>query len=225
MPSKKRLLNNFYRNMFRIIEKNRLFFTLYFICFFIVFLNEFNKPMLDATLYFGEHRTTFGDGFFKFWTLLGEAYPYFLVAAFFFFYQKDKLNTQKSTVTGITILIVTFLLKEAFEYPRPAAILDQMGYSSSFNFVDGIDIHTGPTSFPSGHTASAFALFGLLSFQFYKHKTLQVIFFFTAFLVGLSRVYLTQHFPQDTLFGSVVGLVIAMTVEYLFEKKPKEFSS
>lgn len=205
--------------MFNIIEKNRLFFGLYFISFFAVFFYELNKPLLDATLYFGEHRTAFGDIFFAYWTLLGEAYPYLFVALFFYFYQKDKQNTAKVLITGIIILIVSGILKEIFDFPRPINFLSDMHLATTFNFVKGIDIHTGKTSFPSGHTASAFALWGLTTFQFSQLKSVQIGLFLTAFLVGVSRVYLTQHFPQDVLFGSAIGLTIALVVEYYLGRK------
>lgn len=205
--------------MLKIIEKNNLFFALYIISFFAVFFSEVNKPILETTLYFSAHRTPFGDTFFSYWTLFGEAYPYFFVALFFYFYQKDKQNTLKIAVTGLIILIVAFLLKEIFESPRPASILENMGLDATFNYVAGIEMNKGATSFPSGHTASAFALWSLLAFQFPRIKSVQIALFLAAFLVGFSRVYLAQHFVQDTLFGSAIGISVALWVEYYFSKK------
>ncbi|MBL7813453.1 MAG: phosphatase PAP2 family protein [Saprospiraceae bacterium] len=207
--------------MIDIIRKNSLFFALYILTFFAVFFYELNKPLLDTTLYLGEHRSVFGDAFFSFWTLLGEAYPYLVIAFIFYFVNKDKKNALKIGSTGIVLLILTFILKELFEHPRPAAVLEDMGFASSFNFVDGIDLHKAPTSFPSGHTASAFALWGLMSFYFHRNRILQVVFFIMAFLVGFSRVYLTQHFPQDALFGSAIGIFIALLAEYYFDTNKK----
>lgn len=205
--------------MLKIIEKNSLFFALYIIGFFAVFFNEMNKPILETTLYFSAHRTSFGNTFFSYWTLLGEAYPYVIVALFFYFYQKDKQKTLKTAIAGLIILIVAFLLKEIFESPRPVSILENMGLDTTFNYVEGIEMNKGATSFPSGHTASAFALWGLLAFQFSRFKSVQVALFLTAFLVGFSRVYLAQHFVQDTLFGSAIGISVALWVEYYFSKK------
>ncbi len=205
--------------MLKIIEKNSLFLGLYIFSFFVVFFNTLNKPLLEATLYFSAHRTKLGDYFFSYWTMLGEAFPYIIVALFFYFFKKNKQNTVKIAVTGLIILIITFLLKETFASPRPASILEDMGLSNSFNYVIGTELNKGATSFPSGHTASAFALWGLLAFQFSRYKSVQIVLFLTAFLVGVSRVYLAQHFPQDGLFGSVIGLCVALSVEYFFDKK------
>ncbi len=206
-------------NMLKIIEKNSLFFALYFISFFWVFFSILNKPMLEVTLYFSAHRTVFGDYFFSYCTLLGEAYPYFLIALFFYFYKKNKENVLKIAITGLAMLLVPFLLKEIFVSPRPFTILEEMGELDTFNYVKGIELNRGATSFPSGHTASAFALWGLLAFQFPSYKSVQIALFLVAFLVGVSRVYLAQHFPQDALFGSAVGLSVALGVEYFFSKK------
>ena len=205
--------------MLKIIEKNSLFFSLYIISFFIVFFNTLNKPILEATLYFSAHRTAFGDTFFSYWTLLGEAFPYLFVALFFYFYKKDKQTTLKIAVIGLIILVVTFILKETFASPRPASILENMGLDDTFNFVSGTELNRGATSFPSGHTASAFALWGLFAFQFSRFKSVQIALFLTAFLVGVSRVYLAQHFPQDGLFGSAIGISVAVFVESFFSKK------
>ena len=148
-----------------------------------------------------------GDAFFAFWTYLGEAYPYFLVAAFFFFYKKDKQNAAKIGITALAVLIITGVLKTAFDFPRPSNFLEDWHLLSSFHPVAGVELHEGGTSFPSGHTTSAFALWSLTAFQF-KNKNIQIGLFLTAFLVGLSRVYLGQHFPQDALFGSAIAQML-----------------
>ena len=205
--------------MIKIIEKNKLFFGLYFISFMGVFLLNIHEPLLGATLYFGAHRSAFFDFFFSYWTLLGEAYPYVLVILFFLFYLKDKQNATKVAIAGLCVMIFTGVLKEFFDFPRPALYLESAGLNIHFAFVPGVEINTGFTSFPSGHTASAFALWALTAFQFPQNQKVQFALFSTAFLVGLSRVYLTQHFPQDTLFGSAIGVVIAVLIEYYLSKK------
>ncbi len=205
--------------MLNIIERNKIFFGLYFVAFFSLFLNEINQPLLYATLYFSEHRSAFGDTFFSFWTLLGEAYPYLLVAAFFYFYKENKQMAAKTLLAGLVVLIVAGILKDIFDFPRPINFLNEMHLSANFNFVKGIDIHSGGTSFPSGHTASAFALWALTAFQFPHRKWVQIGLFLTAFLVGFSRIYLTQHFPQDVLFGSAIGMTVAVSIEYYLGRK------
>ena len=204
--------------MLKIIEKNSLYLGLYFVSFFIVFWEDFNKPVLQATFYFSNHRSAFGDAFFAFWTHLGEALPYLFVAIFFYFYKKDKQNTLKIGIASLAVLIIAGILKQVFDFPRPSNFMEDWHLLNAFHTVSGVDLNEGGTSFPSGHTTSAFAIWSLVAFQF-KNKMPQIGLFLTAFLVGLSRVYLGQHFPQDVLFGSAIGVAIALCVEYYFSKK------
>ncbi len=98
--------------------------------------------------------------------------------------------------------IFTTVGKELISAPRPVSVLG-----------DGIFV-LGPVlrgnSFPSGHTATAFAAaFSLRGrvpqWVLYSALTL-------AALVGLSRIYIGAHFPLDVLFGSITGLIAAMLV-------------
>jgi len=63
------------------------------------------------------------------------------------------------------------------------------------------------SSFPSGHSASAFNLATLLS-SFYP--ALIPISFTTAGLVAFSRVYLGKHFLSDSVTGSVIGILTGL---------------
>jgi membrane-associated phospholipid phosphatase len=64
-------------------------------------------------------------------------------------------------------------------------------------------------SFPSGHTASAFALFIGMAF-FTQNKYLKAVCLLLALGVGYSRVYLALHFPEDVLAGSLIGVLCAL---------------
>lgn len=65
------------------------------------------------------------------------------------------------------------------------------------------------SSFPSGHSASAFTVATIISF-FYP--ILIPLSFLTASVVAFSRVYLGEHFLTDTITGSVLGTLIALIV-------------
>ena len=66
-------------------------------------------------------------------------------------------------------------------------------------------------SFPSGHTASAFAFAGAVS------NTIPPLSFpltLMATAVGYSRVHTGVHFPADVLFGSVIGATTGETASW-----------
>ena len=203
-------------SMLPIIQKNVIYLKAYLIFFTALFIFILNTEPLDATLFFSAHRTTLGDLFFKWITLLGEAYP-FVALTFYFIFKKQRPTALKMAIVGILVLIPIGILKEFFSYDRPATIIENMGYLPSFHFVKDVEILRGATSFPSGHTAGAFAVWSLLAFQFNRNKTLQLVCLFIAIIVGISRIYLAQHFPQDVLFGSAIGIATAIFIEFIIE--------
>ena len=71
-------------------------------------------------------------------------------------------------------------------------------------------------SFPSDHTAVAFAL---ATSVFFQHKKLGAFLMFLAFLVGMARIYTGVHYPLDVLGGIVVGIFSATIFYLIFRKK------
>ena len=58
------------------------------------------------------------------------------------------------------------------------------------------------TSFPSGHSASIFALATVLALNYPRWRW---VFWLVASLVGVSRVVVGAHYPLDVLAGSAIG--------------------
>jgi membrane-associated phospholipid phosphatase len=204
--------------MFKIIQQNKLYFALYFVLFISVFIWQFRHEWLDAFFIFSKNRSPLGDAFFRNWTVLGEQYP-FMIFAIFFLIIGEKAWTWQFAVGGFVVLGVSLGLKELFSVPRPAAVLDTLGYTKDINFVEGVKLVRGATSFPSGHTMAAFCVWSLLALRFMGQQAVQIMCLLIAFLVGVSRVYLIQHFPEDALFGSAIGLTIATIVHHYLKEK------
>jgi len=63
-------------------------------------------------------------------------------------------------------------------------------------------------SFPSGHTATAFAFFGVIGFAYRRRWAWS--FLVVASVIAWSRLYINAHFFSDVLVGVVVGLFFAL---------------
>ncbi|GAB4258914.1 MAG: phosphatase PAP2 family protein [Vicingaceae bacterium] len=109
----------------------------------------------------------------------------------------------------------TFLLKQTLfeDHLRPFEFLKD----TTFHAVPGVDFHSY-YSFPSGHTTAAFAMFTAMALCT-KNKLLKLLYLFLAFITGYSRIYLSQHFLQDVVAGALIGLMAAVVVFKIFNRK------
>ena len=89
--------------------------------------------------------------------------------------------------------ILSFIFKSFFHVPRPFQY-ETLGLTPL--------VHAGSFSFPSAHTAVAFALL----IPFYRiSKTIGILWAIFAIFIGFSRVYENVHFPSDIAGGIFLG--------------------
>ena len=69
-------------------------------------------------------------------------------------------------------------------------------------------------SFPSGHTLTAIAVYGLAAILLWQrgHRKLAILSGFWTFMIGLSRVYLGAHYPSDVLASFASGIILLILV-------------
>jgi undecaprenyl-diphosphatase len=106
-------------------------------------------------------------------------------------------------VSLIASQIISLLLKYRFDRPRPDV------------FPPLVVEHTG--SFPSGHTLTAVAVYGLISVLLWQrgHRFLSIISGIWVFLIALSRVYLGAHYPSDVLASLALGTILLIIILFI----------
>jgi membrane-associated phospholipid phosphatase len=179
-------------------------FSLLVICSFtvqktssFVFLNGFHTDALNAIFLF---ITFLGDGLF----------PVLLTVLFFLLQQKAL--AAKILFSFLASGLLAQLLKVFFHAPRPKALFANRHLPYQY-FIDGVT-HSGMNSFPSGHTTTAFALATTLALNT-SCKYRCGIFFILASLTLYSRIYLGQHFVEDTAAGLFIGTGVAFFCSWL----------
>ncbi len=124
------------------------------------------------------------------------------------------LGFKKSKRYGIAILLsllLTVILGEVIIKPMVQRIRPFIFYSLDILIEGPISF-----SFPSGHTASSFSVFGIFLFAIKKYR---LPCFILAFLIAFSRLYLGVHYFTDVVAGGALGLIDAYIVYRFYLKK------
>jgi membrane-associated phospholipid phosphatase len=162
----------------------------------VLWLNGFHHPYLD---FFFRHITHLGDGIFL---------AILCVLLLFWRYYYAVLCLIAYLLSGIPVRIGKDLLWA--DALRPQPYFEQKGII--LHLVEGVEIHTYK-SFPSGHSATSFAIFCIIALLC-KNKAQQALCFALAFAVVVSRMYLCQHFWVDTYTGACLGTGSALCAFY-----------
>ncbi len=193
------------------IWENRWFSIPVVLFFFTGLLLAWQVPYGDEILYFNAFRREPLNAFFRYATYLGEIHAYVIagVAALFWRFRYTVLIA----LTGLLTLPTVYYIKESFAVDRPITFFRNQDTEVPVITIPGVELNIGQTSFPSGHTTGAFALFSTLTLIAGKKRPrLGLPFALLAILTGLSRVFLVQHFLVDVLAGGLLGLAIGWLV-------------
>jgi undecaprenyl-diphosphatase len=160
---------------------------------------------LDARLFLAINHlphTPLLNAFFYFFTFIftaGAAW-YALMAMAFLRDRREGLRLIRNNAVPLAIAggIVELPIKAFFKRRRPFISIIQ---------AIVIGRKPGSWSFPSGHSAVAFAGAWLFSQKMPRRTGL---FYFVASMVGFSRIYLGNHYPGDVAVGSLLGTIFAI---------------
>ncbi|MBN1599392.1 MAG: phosphatase PAP2 family protein [Bacteroidales bacterium] len=195
------------------IKKNEAFFWPY-LAFLILFLPVILFiPKGEFHIFLNTHHCIFGDYFFRMITSLGDGLVPVILALLFIFISLRKAFILAGSGVLAGIIAQVFKRLVFSQIVRPVKFFES---SYDLYLVEGVDMHSS-FSFPSGHSATIFAL--CLSLVYFVRKDIyKFLLFILALVVAMSRVYLSQHFFTDIYAGSVLGIFSAMIIYTYLEK-------
>ncbi|RQW06720.1 phosphatase PAP2 family protein, partial [candidate division KSB1 bacterium] len=132
-------------------------------------------------------------------TILGDG----LIAALFMipFLRKQPRTVWAMVWAALVFNVILHILKSGLDVPRPPFVLP----TETFHLI-GPEYHH--RSFPSGHTATAAAVAGVIAFGL-KNWWGRLGLLVAALLIGLSRIGVGVHWPADVLAGLALGWLSA----------------
>lgn len=164
------------------------------------------KLALHAML--NTYHTVWSDVFFRYVTHLADGLLPALFALFLLIYRDLRSFLMMGLSTGLSATAVQLLKRQVFDHMhRPGMFRQGL---DGMPWVDGIDLNMY-YSFPSGHTTAAFSMCLAWVVIIGKPKWAAPLAL-VALLLAYSRIYLSQHFVQDTLAGAALGSFTAIWV-------------
>lgn len=172
-------------------------------------------PKGELHLLLCDRHTPARDIFYRYYTQVGEWFPYVLCVLLLLF---SRIGNGVLATSGLAFsALTTQIFKHIINAPRPLTWFAMNYPEIQLPLAEGVRMNHWH-SFPSGHTTSFFALAFvacILLTRIPKMPRLgsymsQLLLFVAATLGGYSRIYLSQHFALDVFAGIVVGIGITL---------------
>ena len=153
-------------------------------------------------------QNSFLDTIMVFFTFLGDDGLIWIVIilTMLFFPYSRKYAFMLMITLPLVMLIGNKILKNLINRPRPFHLIPELRV-----LVES----SGTSSFPSSHTAVAFAVLGIFIFFKLKHKKYIAVI---SSGIGLSRIYLNVHYFSDVIGGIILGMGTAFFIYLIFSK-------
>lgn len=160
-------------------------------------------------IHLSEHRTPAKTNVFMFLSkynnLVNAAVPVGVLAGGVIANDKGtRQNALYIASSSAVNVLVTTALKAIFRRPRP--FMNQVKINAVYQ--------PQSTSFPSGHTSSAFTTATALS-QVYNKWYVVAPAYLWAGSMGYSRMYLGVHYPSDVITGAALGTTTALSMRFV----------
>ena len=206
--------NNILKSAGLLFEPATLYFTVPFLLFFslggiYILIGDKGSLVMALNAISGEKL----DVFFLWVTRIGLGSIIAVLGALLVFYR-----FRWSLLTFVNLALVgifTNLFKRVFFHlsSRP---LHYFYYDDFPRFLYDAPL-TYYNTFPSGHTMTIYAACSLMAILI-NRKMAGILLFILAFLVGISRIYLLQHFFLDTWAGAILG-ILATIITFMIDEK------
>lgn len=185
----------------------------YFWALALLFITGFLLLAIDGKggsfILLNSYHTNWLNTFFINYTNVGDGLFAIFISVILFFYKRKKQALALLLSFLISGLLVQ-IIKNLVTSPRPRLFFTSGQYTQ---FIEGVTLSNN-SSFPSGHTASAFAVATVLVLTM-QNKTWQLPILFAATLAGYSRMYLAQHFLTDVMMGAFLGFTSGIYSVYI----------
>ncbi len=185
-----------------IVRSNRLFFILTLLISFVALLfNDILYIPLSAA------HPAWLNVFFINYSFMGDGLFAISLAVFYFLYLKKKETGMILFFSFLTCEGLVQLIKNLFSRGASRIFFEKGQYLFFTDESELVNLH----SFPSGHTALAFAIATVLMLVI-KNKHWQLPVLLAAFLLGISRMYLAQNSIAEVIVGIFIGAVSGLLV-------------
>ena len=188
--------------MFELFRIHKLFFFITLLYILVGAGLIFFIPKGQIEIFINNYHTSFYDYFFQAITFLGDGIFSAIVIVILFF-RKIYYG-----ILGTVSILLSTLVSQGLKHMVFADALRPFKFfegTTQLYYIKDFQVHSY-FSFPSGHTSGAFTIFFLIALITRK-SYMDVLCFVLAAFVGLSRMYLLQHFFIDTYFGALIGIL------------------
>lgn len=123
----------------------------------------------------------------------------------------DSSSLKKTAVLSLESWLTAGFISASLKFAAGRA---RPGISESSRTFHPFSFRSSTTSFPSGHSASAFAVATSIACQ--SRKTyVDILAYSLASVVALSRVHNNRHWASDVFIGSSIGYFVARKIYFL----------